>query len=81
VSTGASEAAIERSEAARAPIWPAALRGAEALPAPLAALLIAATNDHTDVHLVHVAALRDRVPGPVLLLAVAIAGDAPETGC
>jgi hypothetical protein len=76
VSTEANEAAIARSETAQAEIWPAALRGAETLPAPLAALLISATNDVLDAHLVRVAALRDRVPGSVVLLTVAIAGGA-----
>lgn len=76
VSTEFNEAAIERSETVQEAIWPAALRGSETLPAPLAALLVSAINDVLDAHLVRVAALRDRVPGSVVLLAVAIAGGA-----
>ncbi|MEM1314515.1 MAG: hypothetical protein AAGI51_08185 [Pseudomonadota bacterium] len=73
VTAEAYETAIAVSESVQRSVWPAALAAAATVPPPYAALIITSVNEVLDSHTIRAAALRDRVPAPVFLLAVLVA--------
>jgi len=65
-----------------AELWQHAVKAAERQPSPTTALLIAALNDVFDLHAMHVAALDNHVPAPVLWMLLVVATFAAAiTGC